>query len=57
MKKDGRLMTSFSDIIDQIKIAILTTGVVDRPALFCGLIDGVGGCGRGIAFLIHRGRG
>ena len=33
VKTDGRLMASLSEIIDK-KIAILTTGVVNRPALF-----------------------
>ena len=43
----ARLMASFSEIIDQVKFTILTTGLVNRPALFCCQIDGVGGRGRG----------
>ncbi len=47
VEEDGRSVASFSEIIDQIKNAILTTGVVNRPVLFCCLIDGMGGRGVG----------
>ncbi len=33
--EDGKSVASFNEIFDQIKNAILTTGVVNRPALFC----------------------
>ena len=57
MEEDGRSVASFSEIFDQIKIAILTTGVVNRPALFVVRLMAWEGRMWDIAFLIHRGRG
>ena len=34
MTEDGRSVVSYNEIFDQRKIAALTTGVVNRPALF-----------------------
>ena len=37
--EDGRSVASFNEIFDQVKIAILTTGVVNTPALLFLLLD------------------
>ncbi len=50
MAEDGRLVVSFSEIFDQIKIAI-----IDQPFIV-KLMAWEGGVW-GITFLIHRGQG
>ncbi len=53
MKKDGRLMASLCEIIDQIKIAILTTGLVKQLAFFVVILMPQEGAAWGVGFEIH----
>ncbi len=46
----------FNEICYQTKIAIFTTGVVNRPALFVFKLMAWEGTAWGITFLIHGGR-
>ena len=57
MEEDGRSVASFNEIFDQIKIAILTTGVVNRPALFVVRFMAWEGAAWGMGFVIHGGGG
>ncbi len=57
MKKDGRLMASFSEIIDQIKIAILPQDWLIDLLFFVVRLMAWEGAAWGIIILIHRGQG
>ena len=57
MEEDGKSAASFREIFEQIKITILSKGVVNRPALFVVRLMAWEGTVWDIAFLIHRGRG
>jgi hypothetical protein len=57
MTEDERSVVSFNEIFDQQKNARLTTGVVNRPALFTARLMAWEGAVWGVAYVIHRGPG
>ena len=57
MTEDGRSVVCFNEIFDQQKIATLTTGVVNKPALFVVRLLAWEVAVWGVAFVIHGGPG
>ena len=53
--EDGRSVVSFNEIFNQQKIATLTTGVVNRPAIFVVRLLAWDGAVWGMGFVIHGG--
>ena len=54
MTEDDRSVVSFNEIFDQQNIATLTTGLVNRTALFVVILLAWEGAVWGVAFVIHR---
>ena len=57
MTEDGRSVVSFNELFNQQKTATLTTGVVNRPAIFVVRSLAWEGVVWGMAFVIHGGPG
>ncbi len=53
--EDGRSAAGFDETVDQIKITTLTTGVVNRPALFIVRLMQREGAVWGMWFVMYRG--